>query len=401
MDKLFNLPTFSNRKLRILGVPANSGGCAYYRCLDPLRVLGEEHPDKVEIRINDNPLEIQVNGDQVIPNFPPHDKLVDLNWCDVVLISNILKFGGPYTARVCGVAKELGKFVHFDTDDLLTDLYDEHKLFGVYKDNKLDEITKYVYAVSDLVTVTQTKFAHRIQPFIGKILATIPNCLDYNLPAWNANKTEAKFTRIGWALGIHHAPDVKEFVGVPHLVNQRVGRENVKWDFYGHPPPDPNMPKDDWQAKVWPEYKAAFLKGFKGQQNWQIFYALPPDQYGVYYSNMDISIAPLKMNNFNDSKSSIKVAEAARYKNPLVASNVGCYDQDIENGKTGYLIDPDAPKTEWIRILSRLCKDRKHRIELGKNLYDKVIDKYDARKNSIIRLELYFKAFQDLNYQLK
>jgi glycosyltransferase involved in cell wall biosynthesis len=325
--------------------------------------------------------------------------LKDLNWCDIILISNILKFGGPYTARVCGIAREMGKFVHFDTDDLLTDLYDEHKLFGVYKDNQLDEITKFVYANSQLVTVTQRKFAKRIIPYVPSILATIPNQLDYKLPCWNAKKVDLKYTRIGWALGIHHAPDVKEFMSVPHLVNQKVGRENVKFDFYGEPPPDPNAPKDDWQGKVWGEYKASFFKGFKGQPNYQIYYAMPPDHYGIYYANMDICIAPLKMNNFNDSKSSVKVAEASMYKNPLVASNVGCYDEDIINGETGYLIDPGAPKTEWIRILSKLCKDKKHRIELGQNLYNRVRNKYDARKNSIDRIHLYYKAMQDLGYK--
>jgi hypothetical protein len=42
---------------------------------------------------------------------------------------------------------------------LLTDLYEGHRLYGVYKEHKLDEITKAIYANSDLVTVTQRKFA--------------------------------------------------------------------------------------------------------------------------------------------------------------------------------------------------------------------------------------------------
>ena len=367
-----------------------------------MKILAEEHPDKVEIRITDNPLELpsSITGNVAENQLPPNDKLVDLNWCDIVLISNILKYGGSYTARVCGVAKQLGKFVHFDTDDLLTDLYKEHKLFDVYRDNKLDEITKFVYANADLVTVTQVKFAKRIQPLVGKILATIPNVIDYKLPCWNAKKIDTKFTRIGWAAGVHHLPDVKVFESVPHLVNQKAGRENVKWCFFGHPPPGDEK-KGGWEDSVWPQYKASILNAFKGQPNYQIYYALPPDQYGYYLAETDIGIAPLKMNNFNDSKSNIKVAECAVYKSPLVASNVGGYEEDIINGETGYLIDPDAPKTEWIRILSRLIRDRKHRIQLGENLYNRVRNKYDARRNIGDRLYLYDRAMKDLGHKLQ
>jgi glycosyltransferase involved in cell wall biosynthesis len=385
-----------NRKLRILVVFANHGGCSYYRQLSPMKVLGEELADKVEVRFNDNPLDL----DMATGQLPPIDKLVDMNWADVVFAANILKFGGPYTARVCGTAKQLGKFFHFDTDDLLTDLYPEHKLYNVYKEQKLDEITKFCYYNADLVTVTQVKFAKRIQPYVGKILAVIPNMIDYNLPCWNEPKKPSKVARIGWAAGIHHIPDVKIFESVPHLVNQKAGRENLAWHFLGHPPPSDEK-KGGWEEAVWPEYRARLLKAFKGQPNYNIFYALPPDSYGVYYSDMDISIAPLQKNNFNDSKSDIKVAESGRYKVPLVASNVGCYDQTIENGKTGYLIDPDAPKTEWVRILSKLVKDKNHRIELGENLHSITEKLFNARTRANDRYDLYMRAMQDLGHKLQ
>jgi glycosyltransferase involved in cell wall biosynthesis len=369
---------------------------SYYRQLSPLQVLAEELPDKVEVRFNDNPLMLDTTNGQM----PPTDKLEDMNWADIVFVANILKFGGPYTARVCGIAKQLGKFFHFDTDDLLTDLYEEHKLYGVYKDQKLDEITKFCYYNADLVTVTQTKFAHRIQPYVGKILAVVRNVIDYNLPCWNAKRVDTKYTRIGWAGGIHHRTDVDVIAAIPHLVNQKVGRENVKWNFYGHPPPGQEK-KGGWEDSVWPEYRQKILKAFKGQPNYQIYYALPPDQYGVYYADMDIAIAPLEMNTFNDSKSDIKVAEAGRYKVPLVASNVGCYNETIKNGETGYLIDPDAPKTEWVRILSKLCKDRQLTKHMGENLHKVTEDLFNARKVAKQRYDLYIRAMTDLGHKIQ
>ena len=95
------------------------------------------------------------------------------------------------------------------------------------------------------------------------------------------------------------------------------------------------------------------------------------------------------MNNFNDSKSEIKAMEAGRYGIPLVASDVGCYDEIIKNGETGYLIKPDNPRKEWISVLTKLCKDRKLRAELGGNLKKITDEYYDINKVVGGRLELY------------
>lgn len=387
------------RPLRILGVHPNMGGCAYYRCINPLTKLGQLYPQWADVRLDDNPLgfdleKAKITGQPWSPDWP----FENLKWADVVFINNISNYGGEYTAAVLGKAKEFGKFAHVDTDDLLTNLYEEHRLYGVYKERQLDEITKFLYNHADLVSVTQKKFMERIAPFCAKFLAIIPNCIDYELPGWKAPKVKTKFCKIGWAAGIHHAPDVKIFAGIPHLVNQKVGSENVRWDFYGHPPPPKPGEKKDWQHDVWVEYRNNLLASFKGKKNWDIHYALPTDQYGVMLANIDVSIAPLAMNLFNDSKSAIKVAECAAYKIPLVASNVGCYDEYIVNGETGYLIEPGAPKTKWVDYLSKLVKDRGLRERMGENM-GRYKDMFDLNKVAIQRLILYKTIFHQIGFK--
>lgn len=383
-------------KLRILVVKPNDGGCAYYRAICPYGKLAELYPDKVEVKITDNPLNWPEPGKPVPPDFK--EDTTDMEWAHIIMVSNINNRGGNYTARVIGRGKELKKFVHFDTDDLLTKLYDEHKLVDVYEKQGLSEMTKWMYHHADLVTVTQRKFAERIKPYCSKVLAIVKNAIDYNLPGWNMPKRPSKAVRIGWAGGIHHNPDVKIIAGVTHVVNQKVGRENVRWDFFGHPPPPEPGKEKDWQYEAWHHYKTELLRGFKGQQNWGIHYALPPTDYGYFYSIMDIAIAPLVMNDFNDSKSDIKVAEAGRYKVPLIASNVGCYDDVIVNGKTGYLLDPDAPKSEWVRVLSKVAKDHKHRNEMGENLKAITDQLFDLNKVVGQRLNVYNEAFKLLGW---
>ena len=378
-------------KLKILVVPANDGGCAYYRAWLPFNKLAQLYGDKVEVRFNKNPLGIEEEG----PNagkWKEDWEYEDMKWADIIFTQNLSNFGGPYTARIVGKAKEFGKFMHYDTDDLLTEVYEGHRLHGVYQDKGLSDITKFIYNKSDLVTVTQKKFAERVHPFCGPqtTLAIVKNAIDYALPCWNMDRIipRKNLCRIGWVGGIHHEQDLKEFVAIPALVNQKAGKERVDWGFYGRPPVPPDT-KPDWQQDVWDNYQRMLTAGFRGARNWNVYHASGPDRYGQFYAQMDVAIAPLQMNAFNDSKSEIKVAECGRYGVPLVASNVGCYDETIINGQTGYLIDPANPKSEWVKVLSKVIKDKKGREEMGRNLKTLTDEYFDINKVVKFRLELY------------
>jgi glycosyltransferase involved in cell wall biosynthesis len=376
------------RKLKILVVPANEGGCAYYRAWSPYQKLAELYPNVVEIKFDKNPLGVDEEKGGLNPDYD-HE---NIKWSDVVVMNNISNFGGPYTTRVCGITKELGKFFHMDTDDLLTELYEGHRLSDVYKEKGLSEMTKFIYSNSDLVSVTQQKFAERISPFCNKKLAVVKNAVDYNLPAWNYEhmpNPRKKGVRVCWAGGIHHEEDVKEFSGVPSFVNGRVGRENVTWNFYGAPPPVSEDHPRDWQHDVWDNYRKIIMRGFKGGKNWHIYNAMPAHEYGRLYSVNDVAIAPLQMNAFNDSKSDIKVAECGRYGLPLIASDVGCYNETIKNGETGYLLPPNAPHKEWVSVLTKAFKNKKHLKEMGQNLKKIVDEYYDLNKVVHFRLVMY------------
>jgi len=376
------------RKLRILACPSNEGGCAYYRIIMPLQKLEEKCGDEVEIRWNSNPLGADPKTGKTLPDWKP----TDFEWADIVFTQNIHNFGGHYTVNILKCAFDHGCFTHFDTDDLLTDLYEGHRLYKVYKEQKLDEITKFIYSNVDLVTVTQRKFAERIMPYVRNALVVIKNAIDFNLPSWNVPRMSTKQCRIGWAGGIHHDVDVKEFASVPLGVNSKCGVENIHWGFYGRPPMpmEDGKPKPDWQQDVWDGYERTMTIGMKGKRkNYDIFFALPTHEYGKMFSNMDLCIAPLEHNAFNDSKSEIKAIEAGHYGLPLIATNTGCYDELIVNGETGFLIDPENKRKDWVNAISKVVKDKKLRDRMGRNL-KKIVDKnYDI--NNIVqgRLELY------------
>ena len=126
------------QKLKVLVIPANDGGCSFYRAWDPYKKLEAMYPNEIECRFDKNPLKL----DEKTGELAPDDTLEDFKWADIVMTQNIANYGGAYTARICGIAKKYGCFFHYDTDDLLTDLYDGHRLLPVYKEQKLDELTK-------------------------------------------------------------------------------------------------------------------------------------------------------------------------------------------------------------------------------------------------------------------
>ena len=387
-------------KLKILACPANEGGCSYYRIILPMRKLQEMYPDEVEVRVDLNPLgydkeamekNIAASGDSKIMIKEDWNDS-DFEWADVVFTQNLHNFGAQYTMDIFEKAERHGCLTHYDNDDLLTELYTGHRLFDVYKENNLSDATKHIYSRVDMVSVTQRKFAERIAPYVGRALVIIKNAIDYTLPSWNAPPVPGhkKVTRFGWVGGIHHEEDVKEIPGVALGVNNKAGAERVHWGFYGRPPMpmEEGKPAPDWQQEVWDNYEKTLSRGIK-HKNYSVYGALPGDNYGVLYSNIDVAIAPLQFNAFNDSKSEIKVAECGRYGIPLVATDCGCYDETIVNGETGFLISPDNPRSAWVKVLTKCAKDKLMVREMGANLKRITDQAFDINKNIRGRLDMY------------
>lgn len=86
-------------------------------------------------------------------------------------------------------------------------------------------------------------------------------------------------------------------------------------------------------------------------------------------ADVDINIAPLADSVFNRAKSENKWTEAALVKVPTVASNVGAFAHEIEDGKTGILCDSAE---EWYDVLTRLITDKSLRDRIGLAAYKEV-----------------------------
>ncbi len=97
------------------------------------------------------------------------------------------------------------------------------------------------------------------------------------------------------------------------------------------------------------------------------------EQYWLYLSGADISLAVLHNDIINNCKSELKWFEAANFKIPSVVSNTQNYLDVIEDGKDALIAGTEE---EWYKALSHLVKNKKVRNEIGLNAYNKVEKNY-------------------------
>lgn len=93
-------------------------------------------------------------------------------------------------------------------------------------------------------------------------------------------------------------------------------------------------------------------------------------------SKVDINLAPLTKSIFNEAKSEIKWIEASLVKVVTVASKLGAFDEQIDHGVTGILVED----SEWYEKLSYIIENPMVREKIAENAYDFVI-KYCSTEN--------------------
>ena len=108
-------------------------------------------------------------------------------------------------------------------------------------------------------------------------------------------------------------------------------------------------------------------------------------------SNVDINLAPIENNIFNEAKSENKWVEAALVKVPTIASNFGAFKNVIQHNQTGLLCHNIK---EWYLSLKILIESENLRKYLGENAYDFCKKKYNTIQTGI-KLANYINSFSN------
>ena len=62
---------------------------------------------------------------------------------------------------------------------------------------------------------------------------------------------------------------------------------------------------------------------------------------------------------------------AYSFKKPVVVTNVGSFDEVVEDGKTGFIVPPRDPAA-IADAVAKMLKDRQRRLQMGENAYRKM-----------------------------
>jgi glycosyltransferase involved in cell wall biosynthesis len=238
--------------------------------------------------------------------------------------------------------KDMGKRLVLDMDDdylVLDSRHHSQKGIDEWADHR-DRLLANI-ALADAVTVASPALAEVYGQYNPNV-HVIPN----GLPAQYLGRHRdysPEIVNVGW-VGTSSSRGGLEMI--KHPLRKVSERDDVKVVLVG---PQPN---DD------------YLRGLKDRRIGCTGFIRSVKLYLDAVTNFDMWVAPYEESAFNRAKFPTKVLEAGFLGIPLIASAIRPYAEEIEHGKTGFLVKSDH---EWRRYMNLLLGDPDLRREIGLN----------------------------------
>lgn len=247
--------------------------------------------------------------------------------------------------------------VVMDFDDLLTHV-SEHNFHRQHVWKDIEQRVGRLCALSDRITVSTRPLAHQMQRYHADI-RVIPNAIDRTL--WSGlepRRRRSERPRVGWVGGISHAGDL----AVIREVVSQLGDE-VEWVFMG------------MHLKDMKPYLTEFHPG------------VPFRQYPAKMAslNLDLALAPLESNLFNECKSNLRLLEYGALGIPVIATDITPYQCGLPVS-----LVKNQPR-DWIKAIRAHIHDLDETARRGDSLKQAVLS--DWMLDS--RLEEWVKAWSD------
>lgn len=343
------------RPLRIYFAPRDNKGCGFYRILQPASVIKDKGLAEV----------------QVYPGWDP--KLVD--WCDII---HIQRPSDPELYESLAEAQAKGKIIIFELDDLIYGVHPKNPAYPYWSpDSWRTAVAIRTMTMCDYITVTTKRLANEYAQYNRNIFV-LPNYIDNNLwdvPfSWKSEQWDNYYKkknddtiRIGWAGGGSHTDDLEMISDVLTKIAKK--HKNVRIVLMGFTP-------QHIFGKIPLAESTCAHCGKQGQL--ELVEGTDLIRYPSKLKSLalDIGIAPLVENSFNECKSDIKLKEYAALGIPVVASDMKPYSESLKHGETGFLAKSGK---EWFDYLELLIQNKSMREQFGKanNLWykDNTIDK--------------------------
>lgn len=268
--------------------------------------------------------------------------------------------------------KEYGFKLVVDVDDHWY-LYPRHILYDSWRNNGTSVQIMKSLVLADYITTTHDYLRDKVRTLVGaKPIGVLPNALPYGKEQFTDDKVDTD--NIVYSCGITHLEDIKTLRRFFELCNQNGDIQKYKFCVAGFNAS--NQRSHETWLKI---EKEAKLYG-----NYNRWESLPLETYMNHYKYAKIAIAPLQDNEFNKSKSNLKIIEAACKNIPMLASDMHPY-----TAMPGLLLC--KTQRDWYNNLKMLVRNPDKMKEHGNTLGEYVRENYNLDKINKIRKQLYDK----------
>ena len=304
---------------RILVHPADREGCGEYRIISPMRAL--QQAGRVQgwetMRIFDVAEMERMSPDSIVLQR-------QMEWPQIEALER---------------HKALSKaFRVFEIDDLITNL----PVKSLHKAHIHKDIAKRFRKAAGLcnrLVVATEPLAKAYAGFADEVRVQ-PNCIEYAI--WGKlqpRRRDGAKARVGWAGGVGHTGDLELIADVVRDL-----AEEVDWVFFG----------------LCPEALKPYVREFHP--------GVPLPQYPAKLASLDLdlAIAPLEDNPFNEAKSHLRLLEYGILGYPVVCSDIYPYQGDFPVTRVSNRY------RDWIKAIREAVADRAALAAAGDRLREQV-----------------------------
>ncbi|PJB32593.1 MAG: hypothetical protein CO109_03770, partial [Deltaproteobacteria bacterium CG_4_9_14_3_um_filter_65_9] len=214
---------------------------------------------------------------------------------------------------------------------------------------------------ADAVTVSTEALRQKLSRYGGRF-HVLPNRIDPEI--WGSEPGEPDPDRQGVSIGFvgtpTHQEDLRIITPAVRRIIQKFGKR-VAFRFFGCITDElRKLPRVEFVSSLVPDY-ALFTQRLKAL-------------------DIDIALAPLSMNPFNECKSNIKFLEYSVCKIPGIYSRITPYSASVSDGVTGLLCGESAE--EWYRAIGTLIEEKEFRRQLAREAHREVTGNYSLRDHA-------------------
>ena len=290
-------------------------------------------------------------------NTIPLDKVGEVD-CDVLIFSRYMYEDDQI--EIFKAFRDKGVKIIVDVDDYWM-LPKHHVMHLAYQHNGISRKIIQAMTLADEVWTTHTKLAERIEKYNPRV-KVYPNAIDSTEAQWIPNQTKSDKLRIGYVAGVTHERDLDLTTDAFKVAHDSMDIQSVLCGYNENTP------------AIFEKYNHFMSGRYDLGVDTRVLAEQDQYNYGTFYDEMDVAIAPLHEDTFNTLKSNLKIIEAGMKATPIIVSHTHPYTDE----------HPAIFKTNnWRKAfekVNRMGTDKLH--ELGLSLREYVIENYDLNNHT-------------------